>query len=220
MRRTALIATAAVCFAGVLASPAMASWVSANCRNHNHLVSRLKRSDARAYARLADNEGYEWGGGCWDNDDRDDTPGAPDSSGEGPDCSGFTFKAWHLRSTEGRGGFIWWDRIQNIHGPYSSYDFYSPAGSDPFYRVKKSRYDTLYMDAFAKNGHIGMIYTEANPSSYTDYIIEAYGDSSGTDVNVRGYRYESEYGAVRREGWTADCYPDCGAKAAAVVVVR
>jgi hypothetical protein len=31
---------------------------------------------------------------CLNNNDRDDTPNAPDSNGEGPDCSGLVFKSW------------------------------------------------------------------------------------------------------------------------------
>ena len=49
---------------------------------------------------VAVGEGYEWGGGCWNDNNRDDTPGQPDSNGEGPDCSGFVFKTWELRSRE------------------------------------------------------------------------------------------------------------------------
>ena len=76
----------------------------------------------------------------------------------------------------------------------------------------------LYMDAFAKRGHIGLLYTDAHPASNTDYILEAYSDGSGVDVNVRSYRYDSQYVGVRREGWTADCYPRCRAPIKARVV--
>lgn len=222
MKRLLTIVILASVLVSSLASAAAGHWTGEHCYRKNEAVSRLKRRTARAYAVKADNEGYEWGGGCWNDNGRDDTPGQPDSSGEGPDCSGLTFKAWHLRSTEGRSGFIWWSQYQNIHGPYSSYDFHSPVGSDPFYRLSsKSRASTIYMDAFAKRGHIGMIYSTVHPSSNSDYIIEAYTDSSGTDVNVRSYRYDSQYVAVRREGWTADCYPRCrSGRMLAEVIVR
>jgi hypothetical protein len=190
-------------------TPAEASWVSRNCYSDSHSDTYYKRSEARAYAAVADNEGYEWGGGCWNNNNVDDTPGAPDSSGEGPDCSGLVFKSWELRNSVGASGFTWWSRFQNIHGPYSSYDYYSPASSDPFHRISKSRSATAIMDAFARQGHVGLLYSTNNPSSNTDWIIEAANDRSGTDVNERGYRYDSAYVAVKREGWTPECYPNC-----------
>jgi hypothetical protein len=40
------------------------------------------------------------GGGCWNNNNRDDQPGDPHevitTFGEGPDCSGPVFKTWEL----------------------------------------------------------------------------------------------------------------------------
>jgi hypothetical protein len=200
-----------------------ASWVSDHCYTDNRSDSNVKRSEAQAYAAVGDNEGYEWGGGCWDNDNRDDTPNAPDSNGEGPDCSGFTFKTWELRSTYGAEGFRWWNKLQNVHGPYSSYDFHDVGESSslPFYKLpNRNRSTTLYMDAFAKDGHIGMLYTSSYPSSNLDYIIEALGDSSGTDINEKDYRYASGYVGVRRKSWTSDCYPNCGQVAPSVVVMR
>ncbi len=192
-----------------LAAPAEATWVGRKCFSDNHSNTYYKRSQARSYAAVADNEGYEWGGGCWNNNNIDDTPGAPDSSGEGPDCSGLVFKSWELRNSVGASGFTWWNKFQNIHGPYSSYDYYSPASSDPFHRIRKARSATAIMDAFARQGHVGMLYSTHNPSSNTDWIIEAANDRSGTDVNERGYRYDSAYVAVKREGWTPECYPNC-----------
>ena len=73
------------------APAARASWVSQNCNSSTTGIAAQKRSTARAYGEVADREGYEWGGGCWNNDNKDDTPGQPDSNGEGPDCSGLTF---------------------------------------------------------------------------------------------------------------------------------
>jgi hypothetical protein len=65
------------------------------------------------------------------------------------------------------------------------------------------------MDAFAKNGHVGMIYSNTGPSNNTDYIAEAKGDAFGTGKWAEDYRYDSDYSAVRREKWTPDCYPHC-----------
>jgi hypothetical protein len=198
-------AAALVGFAGA----GHASWVSDHCYPDHMTDYYVKRSDARAYADVARNEGYEWGGGCWNNNDRDDTPNAPDSGGEGPDCSGLVFKTWELVNASGKSGFTWYNKLENVHGPYSSYDFHSPDSTDPFFRISKARSTTVYMDAFAKNGHVGMLWTSANPSAYTDYIVEARGDDAGTNVFVRDYRYNDAYTGVRREGWTPDCYPYC-----------
>jgi hypothetical protein len=203
-------------------SAAQATWVSDHCINDNYDDSNVKRSDAQAYAAVADNEGYEWGGGCWDNDNQDDTPNRPDSSGEGADCSGFVFKTWEMKATYGVSGWRFWNKFQDKHGPYNS-DSFHDAGtiSDvPFKRLPdKNRSTTLYMDAFAKDGHIGMLYTSSYPSSGLDYIIEALGDAAGTDINQEDYRFNSLYVAVRRKGWTSDCYPNCTLTLRQAVVV-
>jgi hypothetical protein len=224
MRRTFVVAGTLVIFAGLfvgpMARPARASWAGDNCFKDNKLVSDIRRADAHAYGYVAVQEGYEWGGGCWNDDNRDDTPGQPDSGGEGPDCSGLVFKSWHLRSTVGASGFRWWNKMQNIHGPYSSYDFHSPAGSDPFSKLKdKSRATTLYMDAFAKDGHVALINSDSYPGTNTDYILEALGDSSGTNIWIESYRVESAFVAVRRDAWTPDCFPNCLAQPGDVIVV-
>jgi hypothetical protein len=194
------------------AQPAAATWVTSNCNGGTSSDSNVKRSEAQAYSAVGDNEGYEWGGGCWNDNNRDDTPNEPDSSGEGPDCSGFTFKTWEMRTTYGQSGWTYYSKLKNVHGPYSSTDFHNVGTSSslPFYRLgNRDRSTTLYMDAFAKDGHIGMLYTSSYPSSGGDYIIEALGDSAGTDINVESYRSDTGYVAVRRKSWTADCYPSC-----------
>ena len=212
MRRMVGLAIVVGVAATLLMVPAhssWASWVSSHCNTNQIADDHVRRLDAQAYAAIAENEGYEWGGGCWNNDNVDDTPGQPDSNGEGPDCSGFTFKTWELKSN-GYAGFTWHDKFQDIHGQYSSYDFHAPGSDDPFFKLPdKNRQTTDYMDAFAKAGHVGMLYTSAYPSSGSDYIIEALGDAPGVDVNVETYRFNSDYVGVRREGWTVDCYPNC-----------
>lgn len=219
MKRAIVMVLLATVWTGVLAGVAQASWVSSNCSDNWYRDYNVRRKDALAYANVGRYEGYEWGGGCWNDNNKDDTPGAPDSDGEGPDCSGFTFKSWEVRLTEGAAGFSWWSRLMDVHGPYSSYDFHSPVDSDPFKTISKSRDVTMYMDGFAKNGHVGMIWTDANPSAGTDYMIEAKGDALGTQVLEESYRGDSDYTAVRREGWTPDCYPNCGMPQPTLVVV-
>jgi hypothetical protein len=218
--RGAVLATLMTVFLGFPAIAAHASWVGKHCF-HDHIPDSIfKRADARAYANVADGEGYEYAGGCWNNNDQDDTPSQPDSRGEGPDCSGLVFKSWELKPTQGADGGMWWNKWENVHGPYASGAFHSPDPGDPFHRLPdKRRITTVYMDAFARNGHVGLIETNYGPSSGTDYINEARCDACGTDVFVETYRYDGDYVGVRREGWKADCYPRCAWRATASTVI-
>jgi hypothetical protein len=210
MRRLFVVCIFTALSIGALTETARASWVGDHCSKNQASDSNVRRLDAQAYAAVADEEGYEWGGGCWNDNNKDDTPSQPDSGGEGPDCSGLTFKTWELPNTYGVSGFTWYDKLQNIHGPYTTTDFHNPASSAPFYQLPdKDRPTTIYMDAFAKIGHIGILWTGANPSANTDYIMEALGDSKGVGVFEESYRYDSAYTAVRREDWTPDCWPNC-----------
>jgi hypothetical protein len=223
MKRALVVLGLLAATIGLFAGQSDASWVSDHCYGDNYADSNVKRSEAQAYAAVAEYEGYEWGGGCWDNDDRDDTPGAPDSSGEGPDCSGFVFKTWEMKNSYGTEGWRYWNKFQNVHGPYVAESFHDVGQSSdlPFKKLpNRDRSTTLYMDAFASDGHIGMLYTSSYPSNGLDYIIEALGDDAGTDINEKDYRYASGYVAVRRKSWTADCYPNCARVGALVVAVR
>jgi hypothetical protein len=200
------------CVAGLAALPATAhaSWVSDHCHDDHNNDSIFKRVEARAYADIADSEGYEYGGGCWNDNDKDDTPNAPNSGGEGPDCSGLVFKSWELKPTRGVDGGTWWNRLENVHGPYASTGFHDPQPDWPFHKlINKRRGTTVYMDAFAKDGHIGLIETNYGTSDNNDYINEARCDACGTDVFTETYRFNDDYVAVRREGWVPDCYPQC-----------
>jgi len=71
MRRSFAIAGALAImtglFVGPMAGPARASWAGGNCYKDNHLVSDVRRMDAHAYGYVAVQEGYEWGGGCWND---------------------------------------------------------------------------------------------------------------------------------------------------------
>jgi hypothetical protein len=44
-----------------------ASWVSENCYTANHSTTAKTRTEARAFAYVADDEGYQWAGGCWND---------------------------------------------------------------------------------------------------------------------------------------------------------
>ena len=225
MNRIWLAVVASAALVAGTAAPAGGSWASANCSPNHHDVTTWTRGDARAYAAVAIGEGYEWGGGCWNDNDRDDTPTDSDSDsdgGEGPDCSGFTFKTWMLRPTQGAAGGRWYDKFENIHGPYATSEYRNPgAESWPFHLAKHDKDALAQMDAYAKNGHIGMIYT-LSTSANEDYIIEAYGKPANppTGVFLRDYFGQSPtYWPVQREGWSPDCAPRCTRASATTVVV-
>lgn len=211
----------------VPAAPAAASWVSEHCHDSNYVIDRLKRSEARAYAGPANREGYQWGGGCWIDDNIDPTPNQTPGQytyGEGPDCSGFVFKTWHMRTTKGLEGFRRYAYLEYVHGPYSSADFHDPIVDYPFFRLPNSwRSTTEVMDAFAKNngssGHVALLWSTTPPTANTDYIIEALGEAYGTDINEQVYRFDSAYEAVRRGAWTPECWPRCTGMAPANILV-
>jgi hypothetical protein len=198
------------------ALPAWATWTGDNCYVDNHSTTARTRIEARSYAIPAIDEGYEWGGGCWNDNDVDDTPNLDyNANGEGPDCSGLTFKTWHMKKDYGATGWWWWNRMENTHGPYGTLAFLNPPKDGPYYLLaNKERSTTDVLDAFVHNdngsGHIGMLYTNLPPNDNTDYILEAYNNESGVDVNVRDYRSDPRYKAIRRKGWAPPCYvPPC-----------
>jgi len=224
MRRTVIAGVLLLLLSSVaMPAPAGATWVQAKCADSWQPISFWKRVDSRAYASIAVEDGYEWNGGCWNDNDRDDTPTDEDTysdGGEGPDCSGLTFKSWKLMPVEGTYGGRWYDKLMNIHGPYYSWEFHTPTGVTPFSTIPKG--SVLYMDAYAKDGHIAMLYS-VDTSKNTDMVIEAVGNPVQPPVGVfeRDYEVQSVYRAVRRSGWTADCYPRCvgiGSAPPAVIV--
>jgi hypothetical protein len=198
MRRAILTALAALLLVGAVPATAWAAWADKNCKGTSQGKGGIERETARAYAAVAVGEGYEWGGGCWNDDNLDNTPGKPNSRGEGPDCSGLVFKSWYLR--ESGSGFIRWSRLKEIHGPYGSWHFAYPQSGQPFYRLPNDLYTTtMYMDAFAKDGHIGLILTDEKTGKKQDQILEAYTDASGVKIQLQDYRWQDGvYFAVRR----------------------
>jgi hypothetical protein len=169
----------------------------------------VKRSTARSYAYIGHREGYQWGGGCWNNSDHDNSPNDPtqdpNTRGEGGDCSGFTFKSWYERSATDDAGFRYHDNMQNTHGPYTANSFKNGNGA-PNRTVAKA--DTIFMDAFASTGHIGMIY-HSRTAYNTDDIIEAKSEAVGTKILSETYRGNSAYSGVRRVNWEPECSPRC-----------
>ena len=203
LRRFAL--AFAVAFAVVGAGTAKAyhtNWIAQNCNWAAPTpTSYITRDGSITVALYARNEGYQWGGGCWNDNDADDSPGDPKADGgtggEGPDCSGFTFKVWREAMDESSTAFHQWGRLRYIHGPYLAEHFMRAEGA-PNYPLSKSA--AIKMDAYAKESHIGMIYV-ANADG-TDQIIEALGESYGTNIWTRAYRGNSLYNGVRRLGWS------------------
>ena len=202
------------------ARPALASWVGSHCAPSHSSDSNYRRLDAEAYDNVAEKEGYEWGGGCWNNNDKDDSPNAPDSSGEGPDCSGLVFKTWELMSTYGKSGFEFWDKLENIHGPYTAASYHAPSSSVPFEKLPdKKRTTTTYMDAFSSTDHTSLISSTVSSNQNYDWISEAKGEIYGTNEYLEDYRYASAFVATKRDAWTPDCWPNCHSGPAEVVVI-
>lgn len=179
------------------------AFVAENC---NHAAptatSYITRDGSTTVALRARHEGYQWGGGCWNDNDVDDSPGDPTGTsgtgGEGGDCSGFTFKVWRESENEGDGGFYQWGMLRNVHGPYTAARFKAGAGAP---NVVWSKSSLIRMDALASENHIGMVY--ATNADGTDQIIEAKGEAYGTNIWTRTYRGSSSYGGVRRTGWSS-----------------
>jgi hypothetical protein len=216
---TLLTMTAAMVM--IPATASRASWSSDNCNEGQWADAYIRRKDAKAYANVARYEGYSWGGSCWNDDNRDNSPDEQKgeyTGGEGPDCSGLVFKTWELQFNGGA-GTTYHDKLQLGHGQYVADDFHSPNDWQPFYRITKDYATTAYMDVFASTGHVALIWTDSNPGDGTDVMAEAKGEDYGTGTFVETYRYSTLYTAARRVNWTPDCYPNCGAPRQGPVVV-
>ena len=165
-------------------------------------ASYITRDGSATVALRGRYEGYQWGGGCWNDNDQDDSPGdpheEPNTGGEGGDCSGFTFKVWRESLNQGDADYYQWGLLRNVHGPYRAIDFKAGVGA-PNVTVAKSA--LVKMDALASDGHIGLIYAE-NPDG-SDQVIEAKGEAYGTNIWTRTYRGSSSYSGVRRTGWSS-----------------
>ena len=202
-----VLAVAALALASVTA--AGTSWayhtrfVATNCNtNSPQPTSYFTRDGSTTVALYAQHEGYQWAGGCWNDNDIDDSPNDPTSDpatgGEGPDCSGFTFKVWRESLTESDAGAYQWNKLRNVHGPYTAARFRNGDGAP---NVTYGKAGLIRMDALASSTHIGLIY--APNADGTDRVIEAKGEAYGTSIWTRTYRGDSGYGGVRRLGWSA-----------------
>jgi len=190
------------------------AWVGSAAAYHTRFVadncnyaaptptSYITREGSAAVALRARHEGYQWGGGCWNDNDRDDSPGDPTTDagtgGEGGDCSGFTFKVWREALATSDSSFHQWGMLRYVHGPYTAASFKAGSGAP---NVTAPKSNLIRMDALASDGHIGLIYA-VNPDG-TDQIIEAKGEAYGTNIWTRTYRGSSSYSGVRRTGWSS-----------------
>lgn len=194
---------AALALLTTLAPPAAAAWDTVNCSGSGFAVTPFTRDYAVGRSNYYRYEGYEWGGGCYKLNDVDDTPGAPNSGGEGNDCSGYTVRMWGLDLSFNNTSFWNYSAPVWVHGNITTATFYNPIASHPFHTIGKTYGETLPMDAFVYRqgsaGHIGMIYSEGSGGS--DYITEAKSDALGTGLWIQTYRSQSAYRGVAREGW-------------------
>jgi hypothetical protein len=202
-RRLAATFATAICLSGSGTAAAYHThFVTNNCNYAPPTPSSFITRDGSASVALrARYEGYQWGGGCWNDNDRDDSPGDPRedpyTGGEGGDCSGLTFKVWRESLDTSDAGFDQWGMLRFVHGPYTAAAFKAGSGAPNITAPKSS---LVKMDALASDGHIGLVYAP-NPDG-TDQIIEAKGESYGTNIWTRTYRGSSTYSGVRRTGWS------------------
>src|SRR6266568_8597232 len=194
--------------ASLWAPPAQAAggnFVARSCnRNAATKLASWSRSQAMSYASVAADEGYQWGGGCWNDNNRDDQPGDQEgvlaSNGEGPDCSGLVFKSWTLAGDPSGAdtGFYRHDALTYVHGPFSANAF-KTRNLNAFGPDAKA--SAVSMDAFASSQHIGLVY-QANADG-TDQIVEAIGESDGTRIATESFRGNPDFSAVHRKAWSA-----------------
>jgi hypothetical protein len=161
----------------------------------------MTRYAALAYAYHGRFEGYQWGGGCWNDNNIDDSPGDPvgdiHTGGEGGDCSGYVFKSW-FESLDGTDGRFWWWHIGKVlHGPYDTNAFIRGDGAANAPQAKNL---LIPMDALASSTHMAMLFVPNGDG--TDDVMEAKGEAYGTGIWTRDYRGLPKFKGVRRVGWS------------------
>jgi hypothetical protein len=191
---------AALALAGVTAARTH-TFQTANCNTATpQPTPNMTRDGQMNYSLIAAWDGYQWGGGCWNNDDHDAAPNDPPqrfTGGEGGDCSGLTFKTWRESQNTSDGGRYYWAPLRNVHGPYTAESFKYGAGA-PNGTIYKPYANA--MDGFASTWHVGMVFFRG--SGGWDQIIEAKCEACGTNLFDETYRSQSAFGGIRRIGWT------------------
>ena len=166
-------------------------------------ISYWTRSNASSYSYSALHEGYHYGGGWWVNNNY------WDSASEGPDCSGLVFKSWAMVDSWGSRSKYYWYYGDDEHGPYTARSLrdgcgtacYDVCGSGTGTDCGSSSYgSTINMDAFAKDGHAGLIYSEG--SSGYDHILHAKNNASGVVKEYLSWRLQDAYDGIRRYSWS------------------
>jgi len=202
--RRAFAIAFALAFALAAATAARAyhtAFVRNSCNtNAPTAIPAISRAAAMSWALRARYEGYQWAGGCWNDNNVDDSPGDPtqdpNTGGEGGDCSGFTYKAWFESPSQDDSSFWSWGMLRAVLGPYTAGDFQAGAGAA---NETASKSSLVAMDALARSTHVGIVYAH-NPDG-TDQILEAKGEAYGMGVWTRTYRGDPSYGGVRRSVW-------------------
>jgi hypothetical protein len=199
---TSIAAIAAILVAAGSARAFHTQFIAQNCNTNNpQPTATFTRHGSTSVALHARYEGYQWAGGCWNDNNIDDSPNdqteTAGTGGEGGDCSGFTFKVWRESTDENDARAYQWNMLRYIHGPYTAARFKQGDGAP---NVTYNKSGLIAMDALASYHHIGLIY--ATNADGTDQIIEAKGEAYGTNIWTRTYRGDSNYGGARRLGWT------------------
>lgn len=193
---------------------------AAPCNGTASNMPAQRRSLARAYSYVAAMEGYQWGGGCWDRNNRKfgEPPFDPDEvwyPAEGPDCTGLVYKSWFLRAASNDPGFRYHSTFEgnNLpprwpefagHGPFITSHFKGLEGRYPhFFGIGRSiatRMDAWVAHVDQGTQHMGLIWKPRTRRG-RDRIMEAKCETCGVGTWVRTYRRQSIYSAVRRSGW-------------------
>ena len=166
----------------------------------------LKRSNGAEIANIAVGEGYQWAGGCYDDNDKDARPNVfpretKSTLGEGPDCSGLVWRAWRESNSPypNDNSFYFWQRSTYDHGPYNTtaFKFATQASGAP--HVKYGKSGVIMMDALVSDTHIAL--EEVRIDAGSDLVWEALGEAYGTNEWVESYRSQSAFSGVRRLAW-------------------
>jgi hypothetical protein len=165
-----------------------------------------KREAATDIANIAVGEGYQWAGGCYDDNDRDGAPNqypreTKSTLGEGPDCSGLVWRVWREsnRSNPGDNSFYFWGRSTYDHGPYNTTAFKYAASGSGAPHVKYNKGGIIMMDALASDTHIALEQFRIDNGS--DFVWESLGEAYGTNEWIETYRSQSKFSGVRRLAW-------------------
>ncbi|HZR93006.1 MAG TPA: hypothetical protein VFA44_11445 [Gaiellaceae bacterium] len=163
------------------------------------------RQAATEIANIADREGYQWAGGCFDNNDADPTwnvyPRETKSTlGEGPDCSGLVWRVWRESNyaNPSNNSFYFWPRSLYDHGPYDTSAFKSPNPAAPHQRMA-DKAKAKMMDALVSASHIALF--ELRIDQGAELYWEALGEAYGTDEFVESYMANRAFSGTFRKAW-------------------